>query len=341
MNMSHGMLDRRQALKAGVLGAAGVWVAGNNMGCATGAPKSQHASRTIVASDAEPLVALRVAHLSDIHVQPELLANRGLGVCLKHVMALERRPGLVVTGGDMIMDSFGQEAARTKLLWEMFNGIVKDECGVPIMYTLGNHDIWGWNKGRSKTSGIEPSWGKKWALDVLGLSTPYHSVDRNGWHIVVLDSTHPDPDNSDGYIAKLDEAQMSWLESDLSRVDPKTPVAVVSHIPIMTITHLVEPKQVKGNDYFIEGGIMHIDAAKLHRLFAKSGNVKLCLSGHIHRRDRIEMDGVTYICDGAVSGSWWKGRGDRCDEGYGVVDLMADGSFKHEYMTFGWKAATA
>jgi hypothetical protein len=47
---------------------------------------------------------------------------------------------------------------------------------------------------------------------------------------------------------------------------------------------------------------------------------------------------VTFICGGAVSGAWWKGRGTRCDEGYGLVNLYDDGTFEYEYQRYGWVA---
>src|SRR5262249_25554403 len=83
---------------------------------------------------------------------------------------------------------------------------------------------------------------------------------------------------------------------------------------------------------------MHVDCRDLDALFQKHRNVKLCLSGHLHLLDRCDYNGVTYICDGAVSGAKWKGRKRQTPEGYGVIDLFADGTFKHEYMTYGWKA---
>ena len=41
---------------------------------------------------------------------------------------------------------------------------------------------------------------------------------------------------------------------------------------------------------------------------------------------------------GAVSGAWWKGPKDRCAEGYGLFDLFDDGTFKHQYVPYGWQA---
>ena len=91
-------------------------------------------------------------------------------------------------------------------------------------------------------------------------------------------------------------------------------------------------------DLVITGGEMHTDCAELHELMRASGKVRLCLSGHIHLRDRCETDGITYINDGAVSGSWWKGALEGVPEGFGVLDLRPDGSFDHRYETYGWTA---
>ena len=67
-------------------------------------------------------------------------------------------------------------------------------------------------------------------------------------------------------------------------------------------------------------------------------NVRLWLSGHIHQRDRIEYRGTTFINDGAVCGSWWKGPHQGVPEGFGIIDVWADGRFEHQYKTYGWQA---
>jgi hypothetical protein len=50
----------------------------------------------------------------------------------------------------------------------------------------------------------------------------------------------------------------------------------------------------------------------------------------------VDFLGVTYLCHGAVSGGWWKGRNYECTNGYGLVNLYADGTFTHEYSEFAW-----
>lgn len=285
---------------------------------------------------------LRIAHMTDIHVQPELRGGEGLTACLKHIGSLPaaRKPDLILTGGDLVMDTFDQQFARSKQLWDLFTGTVKDHAPVPVEHCLGNHDIWGWNKSKSGTSGQEPQWGKKWALEALALPAPYRAIERSGWKIIILDSVHTDPKNANGYIGRLDDQQFAWLSDELKRTPAATPILVVSHIPILSVCSWVwdGAAKEKDNRWEVSAGNLHIDGVKLHKLFTAHPNVKLCLSGHIHKTDHLSMDGVTYICDGAVCGAWWKGRKDRCDEGYGIIDLMPDGTFKHEYVTYGWKA---
>ncbi len=286
---------------------------------------------------------LRVAHLTDLHIEPERRAGEGVAACLDHVCALGDRPDLILIGGDMVMDSFESTYERTKTQWDLFKGVFKDHCRIPVRYCLGNHDFWGWNKSKSKTTGQEPGWGKKWACEVLGLERTYYSFEQAGWRFIVLDSVMPE---GGGYIGKLDDLQREWLAAEL-KSGPKRPTLILSHIPVLGLCATIERSSKEERAWITPWGLMHADGADLHKEFCGAGCVKLCLSGHIHRHDRIEMNqpgepsdspGVTYICDGAVSGSWWQGRKDRCDEGYGVTDLFDDGSFEHHYETFGWKA---
>jgi hypothetical protein len=48
--------------------------------------------------------------------------------------------------------------------------------------------------------------------------------------------------------------------------------------------------------------------------------------------------GMHFICDGAVSGNWWGGSFQDVPEGYGLFDLFSNGTFEHQYVTYGWKA---
>jgi len=281
--------------------------------------------------------ALRVTHLTDVHVEPELRAGEGMAACLRHVQQLADKPELILTGGDHVMDSFDADDARTTLQWNLWNKVLKQECSTPVHSCIGNHDVWGWSKSKSKTTGQEPNWGKRRATEMLHLGERYYTFSQAGWQFVVLDSIHDLPAGEDGYLGQLDEPQFAWLMQTLRDVPSTTPVVILSHIPILSASAVLWAER-PNNDFQISRALMHADCLQLKELFAKHPNVKLCLSGHLHLCDRVDYNGVTYLCNGAVSGNWWKGRHKDCDEGYAIVDLYNDGSFEHEYVKYGWKA---
>ncbi len=281
--------------------------------------------------------ALRVAHLTDLHVQPELRATEGMAACLHHVQQLPEAPQLILTGGDSIMDSFDADDARTKLQWDIWHNVLKQDCSVPVRSAIGNHDIWGWNKKSSKTTGEEPNYGKLRSTEMLKLDNRFYTFEQGGWQFIVLDSTQPLSDDREGYTAHVDEEQYDWLVRTLPTIPTSTPILVLSHIPIISASAFLWAEQ-KQDDFRLSCSLMHTDFIKLKDLFAQHPNVKLSLSGHLHCLDRTDYNGVSYLCGGAVSGSWWKGRHKDCDEGYAVLDLYDDGSFEHEYVKYGWKA---
>ncbi len=281
--------------------------------------------------------ALRFAHLTDSHIQPELRATDGMNACLQHVMAQKDKVGLVVTGGDLIMDSFGQPRERTQTQWDLYTRSLADHCGVPVEHCLGNHDIWGWDKKKSKTEGTEAGWGKKWACDVLGLAAPYRAFERAGWRFVVLDSVQP---FEAGYLGGIEEAQFEWFKAELEG-HPQTPTIVVSHIPIVSVVTCLTDGEFKDGVFSLSGGNVFTNQLMVHSLLRKHPQVKACISGHIHQLEDMRVEGVRYICDGAVSGAWWKGERNRCVEGYGLFDLHDDGRVDWKYETYGWKAETA
>jgi 3',5'-cyclic-AMP phosphodiesterase len=320
-------ITRRESIAAIGAAAAGALLLGT-----TGSPLLAATTATA------PKRSLRVAHLTDIHVEPELRAGEGLASCFHHVQQLTDQPELILVGGDHIMDSFGADDARTTLQWNLWNSVHTNECSIPIHSCIGNHDVWGWDKKASKSTGQEANWGKHRATDMLHLDQRYYTFTQGGWQFIVLDSVHEPPAGKGGYIGQLDDPQFDWLKQTLRDTPSTTPVVVLSHIPILSASAILWGKTPEGN-FEIDGGLMHTDCLQLKDLFAKHPNVKLCLSGHLHLRDRVDYNGVTYLCNGAVCGNWWKGRHKDCDEGYAVLDLFDDGSFDHEYINYGWKAA--
>ena len=292
-----------------------------------------HAAAAKAENEGERRV-LRFAHFTDIHIGSE--GNTlGLAAGLRHMQALGDRPEMLINGGDIVWDAMGATEERANEQYALVEKVLKKECHIPIKHCLGNHDVWGHYKKDSKTTGNERLWGKKLPMAVLGMDKRYYSFDHGNWHFLVLDSVYL----TEGYYkGGLDEEQFEWLEKELAAAKDKH-VVVVSHIPIFSAAACFFNHNAEENGYWeVQGRLMHLDARRLTNLFAKHPNVKLCISGHLHMVDRVEYKGTTYICAGAVSGNYWKGSHHGFSEGYGVFDLFADGTFEHEYTSYGWKA---
>lgn len=274
--------------------------------------------------DAKPV--LRVAHLTDIHLKDKFDAPARFTRCLHHVQNQSPKVDLILNGGDIVFDMNKENLDVINAQWSLSKRVTKNECSIPTRYCLGNHDIW-WNENDKG----QTIYGKKFALDQLELANPYYSFTQNGWKFILLDSVHLDIDNT-WYIGKLGDEQFNWLQKELEATDANMPVLIMSHIPILTATNLIEDDTV--NRWTMYGGDMHTDNAKIISLFYKHPNVKLALSGHIHLREKLIYNNVTYICDGAVSGAWWEGNRRETAPGYGLIDLYADGSFEERYVNY-------
>ena len=273
-----------------------------------------------------PQRVLRIAHLTDVHISENKDAVKGFEKCLHYIQNMPDAPDYIINGGDAIEDALFRTKPDVKKQWGLWHGILKSECGIQVHNTLGNHDIWG-----LYTEKRDFLYGKKFAQEMMHMDNTFRSVDINGWHIIFLDSTQK-KSNGLWYTAKLGEEQMDWLERDLAATDAKTPVMIVSHIPILCANIFLDEVKQRFGKFHIPGSWMHNDVKDIVALFNRHDNVKLCLSGHIHLQDRVEYNGVNYFCNGAVSGDWWKNTFyHETKAGFAMVDLYDDGSFKNTY----------
>lgn len=275
-------------------------------------------------STAKP--ALRIAHITDVHLKDKFDAPARFTRCLHHLQQQTPKVDMVLNGGDIVFDMNKENIGTINDQWKLVQNIMKNECSLPVHYCLGNHDIWWYEDDKGQAI-----YGKKYALDKLQLVKPYYSMVKNGWKIIVLDSVHLDIDST-WYIGKLGDEQLNWLSDELKATDANMPVMVMSHIPILTALLMIEDDIV--NKWTMLGGDMHTDTAKIINLFYQHPNVKLCLSGHLHMRDKVVYNNVTYLCNGAVSGAWWEGNRRETAPGYGLIDLYADGTFDEKYVNY-------
>jgi len=293
---------------------------------------------------------VRIAHLTDVHVQPERGACDGFAAALRHVQSLADPPDVILTGGDAIMDALGADRARAAAQWAEWDAVIRQEVGRPVRHCIGNHDVWGWYPA-SGTTGEEPGWGKAWALDALGMDARYAIEPMDGWWLLTLDSVQP---AAGGYDCFLDDEQYDWLARTLRDLDAGVavggravrdppapagpePVVVLLHVPILTVTGLIyDDRRVDGGHHRVPTNWVHRDAKRLKDLFLRHPRVRCVLSGHMHLVDHCTYAGVHHVCSGAVCGGWWGGDSQECDEGYGLVDLFDDGSADVRYVGYGW-----
>ena len=332
-------ISRRNVLKSSAVAIAAAVSGGGLINLARGEETA------LPSAPARADRVLRFAHPTDIHVQPELDGDKGMAKAFQHMMSLKDPPTMILTGGDLPMDTASSDQARSAQLWRLFKKVLADNvpASIPIHHTIGNHDIWGRFKDRCKVDGSEPLFGKKWYLENFEYPKTYYSFDNSGWHFIVLDSFDLDPTGPE-YTSRIVGEQLAWLKADMAATPATTPVVVITHVPIISASNFFDsgdkpdPGFDPGPDITILRSRMHVDHRMFDVLFQKYRNVKLCLSGHLHQLDKAEYNGVTYICDGAVCGDKWNGPRRHTPEGYGLIDLYADGSFSHQYVQYGWKA---
>jgi 3',5'-cyclic AMP phosphodiesterase CpdA len=277
---------------------------------------------------------LRIAHMTDFHVQPEGIAPIGMERALHHAQNQIDPPDIILNTGDSIMDALEASESSAVGQWLTYNSVLKAECSLPVIHAIGNHDVWGWDVTDSTVSN-DPLYGKEMALERLALANRYYSFDRAGWHFIVLDSTHPRNEVSAyPYIGKLDDEQFDWLTQDLQAVPQSVPICIASHIPIIAACEYFDGPNEKSGNWVVPAAWMHLDARKLSNLFARFRNIRLCLCGHTHQREVLEYKNIQYQTNGAICGNWWEGWYLGFPPAYVLVNLYDDGSVDSVFVPY-------
>lgn len=275
---------------------------------------------------------LRFAFLSDIHVKPGTIPETGMAKALNHIQKLSPKVDFIINGGDSIMDALAIDKANTEIQWNLFKSILQKENSLPVYHTIGNHDVWGWFIKENKPES-DRLYGKVWVVETLQMKNRFYSYSKGNWKFIVMDSTQLNP--AGGYIAKIDEEQLTWLEQELAGTPANQFICIVSHIPILSIcAGLFFDKTEANGDLKIQRNLMHTDFMQLKKIFMKYPNLKVCLSGHIHLQDELDYLGVKYYCNGAISGNWWKGSFQEFAPAYAVFELFDDGSSKRTMVKY-------
>jgi len=258
---------------------------------------------------------LRVAHITDVHIRPDLNAPQKFKKCLEDIKS--QKVDFFLNGGDSIFDASYDDVKKERVteLWDLWDDCIKGINNYEIHSCIGNHDTWWAAPDKS-----DKMYGKDYVVSRLAIPNRYYEFNKAGWHFFIMDGNNPS--------ISLDDEQFEWLKGSLEKLPAGQPVLIMSHYPILGVTP------------FWEGG-MHSDYKKLKALFYQHRDkVKVCLSGHNHLLDTASYNGTNYFCNGAMSGYWW-GKGDdksagdgyyeETPPGYAILDLYADGSVVNKY----------
>lgn len=275
---------------------------------------------------------IRIAHLTDMHVKPEQEIISQVTRAVHHAQNQVPGADFIINGGDAIMDSLNANRQETAAQWNALIQILKNDVSLPAYHCIGNHDIWGWFLKENRPE-KEKQYGKQWALESLHMPGRYYSFRKGNWHFIVLDSTQLNP--AGGYIGKLDEEQLTWLQHELNTVNRENHICIISHIPILSIcAGLFFDRTEPNGDLKIQRNLMHSDFITLKKLFGGFPNIRVCISGHIHLQDEVNYLGIKYYCNGAVSGNWWKGKFQEFEPAYAIIELFEDGSSKRKMIPY-------
>jgi len=297
---------RKAALTGALLPIAPTWVSAKTVD----APFNESKKR-----------ALRIVHITDVHILDKKNAEVCFARVIREINAMEDKPDLIINTGDTVMDENEETRETVETRWQVWSKILA-ENRIPMVSALGNHDVWyGPNKKLDEEYKADKRYGKAWAMEMLKLSGRYYSFERNGWKFIALDSIN----GTEGY--QLDDEQFAWLEDELEKTN--SPVCIFNHVPIISMGALLyATKHSPLKEVKFPSADMHNDHQRIKDLFSKHKTVKLALSGHVHYVDAVEFLGIKYLCNGAVSGNWWREplALDEFAPTYCIIDLYDDGT---------------
>jgi len=275
----------------------------------------------------KPRHGFRFVHFTDLHIQPELGATRGVSLAVKKVLELSPRPDFIVTGGDHVMDLLQATHSRADEQFADLKEAMKP-LEMPLHGVIGNHDVFGWGNRNAQQSDV--LYGKRMIEErFLGLPA-YRSFDFGGWHFTLLDGVQPE--GTIGWRGAIDDGQLAWLDADLAKAG-NAPKIIVSHFPALTLfTQYTDGTTVAPTDT-----LLLANGKEIQRLCFKH-KVHAVLQGHTRVVEDCNYLGTRYITGGAVCGDWWKGwRLGVHPEGFMVYDLDRNG-LSASYVTYGWNA---
>lgn len=256
----------------------------------------------------------RLHFLTDIHLPASQDINERARIAFKKANDCD----ILLFGGDNLMaiDNQHEDVIQAQCLnWQQFSA---HHIKRPFRTVLGNHDIEKMDSEKDRMA------GKTRASQLFKMKNRYWTEKVDGWRIIGLDTVQH---AKFGYVGHIDREQRQWLRDTLF-ADLHTPTVVVGHVPLLSVTPMADRTlKCHTNSMPISFCTQVGNSRDVIEIFREAGNVKLCLSGHTHMIDRCEFAGTTYVCGGAVCGSWWRGPHQGFPPSFTQIDLLSAGQF--------------
>jgi hypothetical protein len=236
-------------------------------------------------------------HASDTHISEQSLPRTRR---LRALVEAER-PAFVLITGDLVRDALRVGETEARGYYDLF---MRERAAfrMPVYTTPGNHEIFGIERQLSKVDSTHPLFGKTMYRAYLG--PDYYSFNYGGVHFVALNTV----DVHDGwYYGHVDSLQLAWLERDLARLPPITPVVTFNHIPFYSTSELIngfEDQPPAPTLITVNGktSFRHTvsNAGAVLSALAKQRHV-MAIGGHVHMAERINYEGQgTRFVNGAA-----------------------------------------
>lgn len=269
-----------------------------------------------------PSPSLRIAFFTDIHADPtgeipELLDRAARAI--RNVGA-----DLVIGGGDFITEGYSSCPNTLAPRWELYQHF-QQALGAKVFPAIGNHDL---VAVRPLPGSCEQSADPRSAYcSFFQLDRTYYSFSALGVHVIVLDSIAI-VDSDLLYWGQVSDEQLRWLEQELTRVEPTTPIILVTHVPLLTSLF----QATAGATSQAPRNRVVVNNVEVLSRFARH-NLFLVLQGHLHIQERLTWKNTTFLNGGAICGGWWHGDWHGTPPGFGVITI-ANGEIQWEYQTY-------
>lgn len=249
---------------------------------------------------------MKIALISDTH-----LADRA-GAFADNLRATltdvgQERCDLVIHLGDVTADAI-RDPAEFGQASRLLAGLA-----APVLYVPGNHDI-GDNPpapgDAGSTAGETPFSRARLEQYRANFGPDWWAVDAAGWRLIGLDA------QLFGAGVAEEEAQFSWAAGEAAAA--AGPIALFLHKPLF----LNNPSDTPVHPRYVPA----VQRQRLLDLFV-GRDLRLIVSGHVHQRRRVLIDGIEHVWLPSVAFSIPDQMQERIGEkqvGHGVLELTPD-----------------